>query len=154
MLTELEKEEILEEIKQYPYPAVACIDALKIVQKHRRWISDDSVKDIAGMLDMSVEEVDGVATFYTRIYRKPVGKNIILLCDGMSCLVMGYESLYVYISGKLGIVFGETTPDGRFTLLPNSCLGDCDHAPVMMINDDHYNNLTIDKVDELLEKYK
>jgi len=154
MLTELEIEEIQEEIRQYPYPAVACIDALKIVQKHRRWISDDSVKDIAGMLDMSVEEVDGVATFYTRIYRKPVGKNIILLCDGMSCLVMGYESLYVYISGKLGIVFGETTPDGRFTLLPNSCLGDCDHAPVMMINDDHYNNLTIDKVDELLEKYK
>jgi len=154
MLTELEREEILEEIKQYPYPAAACIDALKIVQKHRGWISDEFVKDIAAMLDMSVEEVDGVATFYTRIYRKPVGKNIILLCDSMSCLVMGYESLYDHISGKLGIVFGETTPDNHYTLLPNSCLGDCDHAPAMMINDDHYNNLTIKKVDELLDKYK
>ena len=154
MLTELEKEEILEEIKQYPYPAVACIDALKIVQKHRRWISDDSVRDVAMMLDMSVEDVEGIATFYTRIYRKPVGKNIILLCDGMSCLVMGYESLYDHISKRLGITFGETTPDDRFTLLPNSCLGDCDHAPAMMINNDHYNNLTADKIDELLEKYK
>lgn len=154
MLTNQEKEEILEEIKQYPYPAVACIDALKIVQKHRGWVSDESVKDIAGMLDMSCEEVDGVATFYTRIYRKPVGKNIILLCDGMSCLVMGYESLYDHISAKLGVAFGETTPDDQFTLLPNSCLGDCDHAPVMMINNDHYNILTIDKIDELLEKYK
>ena len=103
MLTEFEREEILEEIKQYPYPAVACIDALKIVQNHRGWISDESVKDIAGMLDMSAEEVDGVATFYSRIYRKPVGKNIILLCDSMSCLVMGYESLYDHISKKLGI---------------------------------------------------
>ena len=154
MLTELEREEILEEIKQYPYPAVACIDALKIVQRHRGWISDESVKDVAEMLDMSVEEVDGVATFYSRIYRKPVGRNIILLCDSMSCLVMGYESLYDHISKKLGIAFGETTPDDRFTLLPNSCLGDCDHAPVMMINNDHFNNLTIDKIDELLEKYK
>jgi NADH-quinone oxidoreductase subunit E len=153
MLTELEREEILEEIRQYPYPAVACIDALKIVQKHRSWISDESIKDIAGMLEMSVEEVDGVATFYTRIYRKPVGRNIILLCDSMSCLVMGYEPLYDHISKKLGIAFGETTPDNRFTILPNSCLGDCDHAPVMMINDDHFNNLTIDKVDELLKKY-
>jgi NADH-quinone oxidoreductase subunit E len=154
MLTELEKEEILEEIKQYPYPAVACIDALKIVQKHRGWISDESVMDIAGMLDVSVEEVDGVATFYTRIYRKPVGRNVILLCDSVSCLVMGYESLYEHISGKLGISFGETTPDDRFTLLPNSCLGDCDNAPAMMVNNDHYNNLTVEKIDELLEKYK
>lgn len=154
MLTELEIEEIKEEIRQYPYPSVACIDALKIVQKYRGWVSDESVKDVAEMLDMSVGEVEGVATFYTRIYRKPVGKNIILLCDSVSCLLMGYESLYDHISGKLGIAFGETTPDDRFTLLPNSCLGDCDHAPAMMINNDHYHNLTIEKVDELLEKYK
>lgn len=153
MLTEPEKEEILEEIRQYPYPSVACIDALKIVQKHRGWISDESVKDIARMLYLSDEEVEGVATFYSRIYRKPVGRNIILLCDSVSCLVMGYESLYDHISGKLGIKFGETTPDGRYTILPNSCMGDCDHAPVMMINNDHFNDLTIDKVNELLKKY-
>jgi NADH-quinone oxidoreductase subunit E len=154
MLTEEEKKEILEEVKQYPYPAVACIDALKILQHHRGWVSDESVKDIADLLEISNEEVDSVATFYSRVYRKPAGKNVILICDSVSCLIMGYVPLYEYISQKLGISFGETTSDGRFTLLPVSCLGDCDHAPVMMINNDHFNRLTAEKIDELLSNYK
>jgi len=154
MLTEEEKREILEEVKHYPYPAVACIDALKIVQHYRGWISDDSVKDIAQILSMSNEEVDGVATFYSRIYRKPVGRNVILICDSVSCMIMDYETLYNYISKKIGISFGETTADGRFTLLPVSCLGDCNNGPVMMINNDHFNNLTIEKVDNILDSYK
>jgi NADH-quinone oxidoreductase subunit E len=154
MLSEEEIKEIQEETKQYPYPAAACIDALKIVQHHRGWVSDESVKDIAGALGISNEEVDGVATFYTRIYRKPVGRNVIIVCDSVSCLVMGYQNIYEYLSGKLGINFGETTSDGRFTLLPNSCLGDCDHAPAMMINNDHYNGLTVEKVEKLLDIYK
>lgn len=154
MLTEEEKKEILEEVRQYPSPKGACIDALKVVQEHRGWVSDESVKDVAGILEMSNEEVDSVATFYSRIYRKPVGRNVILLCDGVSCMIMGYESIYEHISKKLGIAYGETTPDDRFTLLPISCLGDCDHAPSLMINNDHYNGLTMEKVDELLDEYK
>jgi NADH-quinone oxidoreductase subunit E len=154
MLTEEEKKEILEEVKQYPFPAVACIDALKIVQHHRRWISDESVENIAQILGISNEEVDSVATFYSRIYRKPVGRNVILICDSVSCMIMGYRSIYDYISGKLGISFGETSSDDRFTLLPVSCLGDCDNAPAMMINNDHYNRLTFEKIDELLKNYK
>jgi NADH-quinone oxidoreductase subunit E len=153
MLTQEEIKEISEEIGQYPYASAACIDVLKIVQRHRGWISDESVKDIAEMLGMSSEDVDSVATFYTRIYRKPVGRNVILICDSVSCMIMGYESIYNYLSAKLGIRFGETTADGRFTLLPNSCLGDCDHAPAMMINSDHYNNLTLEKIDEFIDKY-
>ncbi len=105
MLTKEEIKEIQKEINQYPYPAVACIDALKIVQKHRGWVSDESVKDIAELLGISIAEVDGVATFYSRIYRKPVGRNVILICDSVSCMIMGYESLYNYISKKLGISF-------------------------------------------------
>jgi NADH-quinone oxidoreductase subunit E len=154
MLSEEEKTEILKEVKQYPYPSAACIDALKIVQEHRGWVSDEAVKDIAQFLHLSNEDVDGVATFYSRIYRKPVGRNIILICDGISCMIMGYESIYEYISKKLSIGFGQTTSDNRYTLLPVSCLGDCDHAPAMMINNDHFNKLTLDKVDEILEKYK
>ena len=153
MLSEREKQEIHEEIKQYPFAEAACVDALKIVQHHRGWISDDAVGDIAVELGMSAGEVDSVATFYTRIYRRPVGRNVILLCEGTSCLVMGYESVYEYISGKLNLKFGETSDDGRFTLLPVSCLGDCDHAPVMMINEDHYNNLTFEMIDGILGKY-
>jgi NADH-quinone oxidoreductase subunit E len=154
MLSEEEIKEIQQEIKQYPYPAVACIDALKIVQQHRGWVSDESIKDIAQLLKISDEDVDGVATFYSRIYRMPVGRNVILICDSVSCMIMGYKSLYQYLSARLGISFGGTTADGRFTLLPISCLGDCDNAPAMMINNDHYNRLTKDKVDELLKLYK
>ena len=154
MLTEEEKKDILEEVKQYPYPAVACIDALKIIQHHRGWVSDESVKDIAQILRISNEEVDGVATFYSRIYRKPVGRNVILICDSVSCMIMGYGSIYEYIKKKLDISFGGTTSDERFTLLPISCLGDCDHAPAMMINNDHFNKLTVEKIDELLGNYK
>src|SRR5665647_3161147 len=154
MLTEEEIQEIRNEVSQYPFPAVACIDALKIVQQHRGWVSDESVRDVAKVLGISNEDVDSVATFYSRIYRKPVGRNVILVCDSVSCMIMGYESLYEFISKKLGISFGGTSSDGRFTLLPISCLGDCDNAPVMIINNDHFNRLTIEKIDELLEHYK
>jgi NADH-quinone oxidoreductase subunit E len=152
-LTDKEKKEINEEMLSYPYPSAACIDALKIVQKYRGWISEDAIEDISRELNMSVEEVDSVSTFYTRIYRKPVGRNVILVCDGVSCMVMGYETIYNQISAILKIGFGETTTDGRFTLLPVTCLGDCDHAPAFMINNELYNNLTSDSIDKILEKY-
>lgn len=153
MLSEEEKMEIQQEIGQYPHPTAACIDALKLVQKHRGWVSDESVKEIAQVLQMSNEEVESVATFYSRIYRKPVGRNVILLCDGICCMILGYETIYEHLYKMLGISWGQTTLDNRFTLLPISCLGDCDHAPSMMINNDHFNRLTIQEVDEILEKY-
>ena len=154
MLTEQERHEILEEIKLYPSPKAVCIDALKIVQKYRRWVPDESIKDIAEVLGMSADEVDGIATFYSRIYRRPVGRNVILICDSISCMVMGYGSIYNYLSKKLGIAFGETTADDKYTLLPISCLGDCDHAPALMVNGDLYNNLNNNEVDKILENYK
>ena len=154
MLTEKEIHEIEHEIGLIPVRSAACIEALKIVQEHRGWVSDENIKDIATFLQMPAEEVDGVATFYSMIFRKPVGRNIILICDSVSCYMLGYESIYKYISNKIGIKFGETTPDKRYTLLPNPCLGDCDHAPAMMINKDHYNRLKPEMIDEILEKYK
>ena len=118
MLTSLEKKEILEEVKLYPYPGAACLDALKIIQHHRGWVSDEAVKDIGDFLELSATEVDSIATFYSRIYRHPVGRHVILVCDSVSCMIMGYDRLYDHLSGKLGIHFGETTPDNKFTLLP------------------------------------
>lgn len=154
MLSEEEKNEIEQEIKMYPVASAACLSALKIIQEHRGWVSDEGVKDVAAILNMSNEEVESVATFYSRIYRKPVGRNVILVCDGVSCMIMGHENLYAHIREKLGISYGETTPDDRFTVLPISCLGDCDHAPSIMVNNDHYNELTIEKLDEILSHYK
>jgi NADH-quinone oxidoreductase subunit E len=135
-LTPKEMAEIDHEIALVPVRRAAAIEALKIVQQHRGWISDDSLHAIAGYLEISPEELDSVATFYNLVFRKPVGRNVILLCDSISCYVMGYEKIYAQIRERLNIGFGQTTPDGRFTLLPNACLGTCDHAPALMINNE------------------
>lgn len=154
MLTDQEIEEIEKEVALVPVRRAACIEALKIVQQHRGYISDQSLREIAVFMDMSAEDLDSVATFYNLIFRKPVGRNIILLCDSISCYVMGYEKIYDHLKEHLHIKFGETTPDGRFTLLPNCCLGTCDHAPALMINNELYRNLTYEKLDEILHEYK
>jgi len=153
MLTDKEKQEILQAAEESPYPAVACLEALKIVQNHHGWVSDEAVRDIAGFLNMPAEQVEGVATYYTRIYRRPVGRHVIMMCDSITCMILGYEPVYEHIARKLGIGFGETTADNRFTLLPISCLGDCDHAPSMMIDDELYNRITPTSIDRLLEQY-
>lgn len=153
MLSKEEKQEIDKYLKHYPVKSAARIEALKVVQEHRGWISDDSVKDIAQYLEVSPEDVDSVATYYNLIFRKPVGRNIILICDSISCYVMEYQKIVDHISNKLKIQFGQTTEDDRFTLLPIPCLGSCDRAPVMMINEDLHIDLTPDKVDKILEEY-
>ena len=154
MLTTEEKHEIDEAIRLVPVRKAAGIEAMKIVQEHRKWLSDESLGDIALYMGMSVEELDSVATFYNMLFRKPVGRHVILLCDSISCWVMGYEEIQVYLKNTLGIGLGETTPDGRFTLLPNCCLGTCDCAPALMIDNDLHRNLTIDQLDEILKKYE
>ena len=154
MLTKEEKHEIDEAIRLVPVRKAAGIEAMKIVQERRRWVSDESLNDIALYMGMSVEELDSVATFYNMIFRKPVGRHIILLCDSISCWIMGYENIQEYFKKQLGIGLGETTVDGRFTLLPNVCLGTCDCAPALMIDNDLHRNLTIDQLEEILKKYE
>jgi NADH-quinone oxidoreductase subunit E len=154
MLTEEEKKEIEEHLKDYPTKRAACIEALKVVQQRKRWISDESLKDIAEYLDMTSDELDSVATFYNLVFRKPVGRHVILICDSISCWILGYTRLYEHLNKTLGISFGETTNDDRFTLLPIPCLGTCDHAPALMIDNDLHRDLTPDKLDELLKNYE
>ncbi len=153
MLTMTEKERIEEEVRQVPIKKAACIEALKIVQEQRRWVSDESIRDVADILDMSPEEVDSVATFYNLIFRQPVGRHIILLCDSISCYVMGLKGIHAELTRLLAIGYGQTTPDGRFTLLPNPCLGTCDHAPALMVDNDLYRDLHPAALAGILEKY-
>ncbi len=154
MLTEEEKKEIDEHVQDYPTKRAACIEALKVVQNKRRWISDDSLKEIADYLDMTIDELDNVATFYNLVFRQPVGRHVILICDSVSCFIMGYNNILDHLKKKLGIELGETTEDERFTLLTIPCLGTCDHAPALMIDDDLHRDLNEDKLDEILEKYE
>jgi NADH-quinone oxidoreductase subunit E len=136
VLTEEELRQIDTELRHIPYRSGAAIDALKIVQSHRGWVSDECLAAIARYLEMSVDELDGVATFYNLIFRKPVGEKVILLCDSVSCWIGGCDRVRAKISATLGIGFGETTADNRYTLLPVTCLGACDRAPVMMVGDE------------------
>ncbi|HKS95526.1 MAG TPA: NADH-quinone oxidoreductase subunit NuoE [Terriglobia bacterium] len=154
MLTPEERQEIEAELEHYPTKQAVCIDAMLIVQKHRGWVSDESLKDLAEFLEMSVEDLDGVATFYNLIFRKPVGRHVIMVCDSVSCWIMGYERLRKRLTSRLGVKMGETTADGRFTLLPIVCLGTCDHAPAMMVDGDLHRDLDPQKVDGILEKYR
>lgn len=153
MLTDDERREILEEMAHYEFPRAACIEALKIVQRHRRWVDDESLHEVAEMLGMSADELDNVATFYNLIYRQPVGENVILLCDSVSCWIMGYERIRAKLKEELGIDMGQTTADGKFTLIPMVCLGDCDHAPAMMVGEDLHHDLDEEKVANILAKY-
>ncbi len=150
MLSEQEKQEIEAGSQHYPDRRALCIDALKIVQQHRGWVSDQGMADVAEFLQVPAAELEGVATFYNMIFRKPVGRHVILLCDSVSCWIMGSDRLREHLSARLGIAPGETSADGRFTLLPNVCLGACDHAPVMMIDDTHYQDLDPSRIDHLL----
>ncbi len=154
MLAAEERREIEEEVGRYPDRRAACIDALKVVQRHRGWVSDEALKDVSDFFEMTLDELDAVATFYNLIYRKPVGRHVILLCDSISCWIMGYEKIRKHLNQRLGIDFGGTTPDRRFTLLPVPCLGTCDRAPAMMIDEDLHRNLEPQEVDRILEGYK
>jgi NADH-quinone oxidoreductase subunit E len=154
MLSPTEISKIEHELQQVPIRKAAVIEALKIVQEERRWVSDESVEDIAAFLGMSPDEVDSVATFYNLIFRRPVGRHVILLCDSISCWVMGYENIRSKLAELLQIRYGETTKDGRFTLLPNACLGTCDHAPALMIDSDLYRDLKTDGLKTILDKYE
>ncbi len=154
MLSEEERREIDEELKNHAHRRGAAPQALKIVQRQRGWISDEALNATAQHLGLSAEELDEIATFYNLIFRRPVGRHIILVCDSVSCWVMGYTTLRPYLQERLGISLGETTQDGRFTLLPTVCLGACDHAPVMMIDEDLIEDLTPDKIDGVLARYE
>ena len=154
ILTAKELLEIDKEIDHAPYRSAVAIDALKIVQKYHGWVSDERLNALADYLGMSPAELDGIATFYSLIYRRPVGENIISLCDSVSCWIKGYNQLQQHISSRLDIKLGETTNDKRFTFLPAPCLGACDRAPVMMVGDNTHLNLTEEKIDRILKAVK
>ena len=150
LLTAAELVEIDKEISHAPYKSAVAIDALKIVQKHHGWVSDERLYALADYIDMSPAELDGIATFYSLIYRKPVGKQVISLCNSVTCWIKGYNKLEKHISQRLGVGLGGTTADNRYTFLPTPCLGACDRAPVMMVAEETHLDLDEAKIDQIL----
>lgn len=142
------------EARHLPERRSAAIEALRIVQARRGWISDESLAAIARQLDMSADALDAVATFYNLIFRKPVGRHVVMYCDSVSCYVLGCDRLRQALEDELGVAPGGTTADDRFTLLPTVCLGACDRAPVLMIDEELYGDVSPDKVAEVLARHE
>ena len=153
ILSEKEIKEIQDIYQHFPVRSAACIEGLKIIQKYHRWVSDEAIKELAEILEMSPSEVDSVASYYSLIFRSPVGRHVIFVCNSVSCYIMGYEKIIDGLREKLAIEYGETTKENRFTLLSIPCLGTCDHAPAMIIDEDLHRDLTLEKLDTLLERY-
>lgn len=152
-LTDEERREIEHEMTHYDDARAATIEALKIVQHHRGWVPDGACGAIGEVIGIPGADVEGVATFYSLIFRRPVGRHVIKVCDSIACFLTGYGDILNAISYQLGIKYGETTPDGRFTLLPICCLGACDKGPAIMIDDDTHGNLTPENIGKILEQY-
>lgn len=154
MFSETERRELEDAVKHYPDKRGATIDALLIVQRRRGWISDDSLLDIAQVLEVTVEDVDSVATFYNLIFRKPVGRHVAFMCDSISCWIKGCEQVQEQIKKLYDVDLGQTTSDGRLTVLPIACLGHCERAPAVMIDQDVYGDVTPEQIEQIMEKYK
>lgn len=144
---------IEEEMRHYDDPRAASIGALKIVQKRHGWVPDAAIPAIGRLLGISAADVEGVATFYSLIFRRPVGRHVIKVCDSVACLLTGYEEVRDEVCRELGVGLGETTADDRFTLLPICCLGACDKGPVLMIDDDTHFDVSPRDIARLLERY-
>ncbi|WP_313055446.1 NADH-quinone oxidoreductase subunit NuoE [Pseudomonas lopnurensis] len=153
VLSDAERSAIEHEMHHYEDPRAASIEALKIVQKARGWVPDGAAEAIGAILGIPASDIEGVATFYSQIFRQPVGRHVIRVCDSMTCFIGGHESVLGAIERQLGIAPGQTTTDGRFTLIPVCCLGNCDKAPALMIDDDTFGDVHADGVAALLEAY-
>ena len=148
------KERINEIVSKSETRQSALIPVLHEVQSEHGWLSQESMKEVAELLGISAASVQNVATFYTMFFTKPAGKHVLWLCRTLSCALRGAEQVEHYLSEKLQIQTGETTPDGKITLLEAECLASCGTAPVMLIDDELHENLTKKKIDEIVEKLR
>jgi len=139
---------------KYPNSKAALMGVLWLAQKKFGWISQDVIEYVAKLLNLPPSHVDGVVSFYTMYFKKPMGKYHIQVCTNVSCLLRGGEEIYRYIIEKLGIENGERTPDGLFSLEEVECMGACGGAPMIAINETYYENMDLQKVEELLSKLR
>lgn len=154
MLSEENQKKVEELRKRYPTSQALILPVLWIVQEQEGYISEDSMKHVASLLNVPFGQILGVVSFYTMLQKKRTGKNHIEVCTNVSCMLCGSEKILQHIEKRLGIKAGETSPDQKWTLSEAECMGSCGNAPMLAIGDEYYENLTIEKVDELIDKLK
>lgn len=145
------KQKIAEVLKRYPQKQAAMLPALWLAQKQAGWISTEVMEYVAGILEVSPAKVYEVVTFYTMFHQRPVGKYHFQVCRTLSCQLCGSEGITHYLEEKLGIKVGQTSEDKKYTLSEVECLGSCGTAPMLQLNDDYHENLTSEKLEQLVE---
>lgn len=138
-------------VKRYPSKLAALMPTLWIAQEQNGWISQEVMQEVAGVLEINPEDVLGVVTFYTMYHQKPMGKYHIQVCTNVSCMLRGGYELYEKVKKKLGIENMEVTEDKKFSLEEVECMGACGGAPMIAINEDYYENITTEKLEEILK---
>jgi NADH-quinone oxidoreductase subunit E len=136
---------------KYPQKRSALIPSLQIAQKEAGYLSPEILLEIAKIFELSPNEVSEVTSFYTMLYKKPVGKYVIQVCTNISCMLCNAEEILAHLTRRLGIKPGETSPDQRYTLMEVECLGSCGTSPVVQINEKYYEDLTLEKIDAILD---
>lgn len=144
-------EKVNETLKRYPQKQAAVMPALWIAQEQNGWISNEVMVEVAKVLDMNPEDVLGVVTFYTMYHQKPMGKYHIQVCTNVSCMLRGAYEIYEDLKKKLGIDNMQVTPDQKLSLEEVECMGSCGTAPMIAVNEDFYENVSVDKVEEILK---
>jgi NADH-quinone oxidoreductase subunit E len=149
-----DREKELDEIlTHYPEKRAACLPALWLCQKENGWISPEVVAYVAERLALTTAQVKGVVTFYTMFFDQPVAPNVVWVCRTLSCDLRGAKSVQEHLEKRFGCHAGQTSKDGRFTLLKAECLAACGQAPMIQINDDYHENLTLAKLDTVIDEY-
>ena len=141
-----------ETVARYPKKEAAMLPVLYLAQQEFGWLSPEAIEYVATLMEQAPARVQGVVSFYTMFNTKPIGRHHIQVCRTLSCKIRGAGKITEYCSQKLGIKVGETTADGKFTLTEVECLGSCGTAPMLQINFDYHENLTPEKIDQILDK--
>jgi NADH-quinone oxidoreductase subunit E len=145
------KKRLSDDIAAAETPRERAVAVMYAFQNHYGYMSDAAMLEAAVLLGMTPAELEELATFYNFIYREPVGRYVIHICDSIVCHLHGYDFLMDHLCKRLDIQVGGTSRDGLFTLLPVCCIGFCDHAPAMLVNRVMYGRLTPEGVDVILE---
>jgi NADH-quinone oxidoreductase E subunit len=154
MLNEANLKKVEELRKRYQTTQALILPVLWIVQEQEGYISEGSMKYVATLLKLPYGHILGVVTFYTMLQKKAIGKYHIEVCTNVSCMLRGSGKILEHIEQRLGISVGETSPDKKWTLSEVECMGSCGTAPILAVSDEYYENLTIEKVDKLIDSMK
>ena len=150
----LDREKIKDIVSRYPERRGALLPVLHLAQREYGWLSQDVMREVSEVLNLPEATVKGVATFYAMYRKVPAGRHLIQICTNVACMIFGAERLVDLLKERYGLEPGGTTQDGRFSLMIMECIGACDRAPAMLVNDDYHPDLTEERIIQILEGYK